>query len=182
MKKHLLLIILSLAFISLNGQNLNLGVKFQKTHSLYWENGISAQYSFKTFKPDQFYIGFDYVTSRLGSAFSSNAIKQDNIVASIAWHFRKNKPFRIITELNFGITKADLEEEIFSDLPSSAKILAPEVGVAYNFKNYPVVANLGFGFNINVGNGGESPGTQQPLFYHLALYYQFPQNQKIDEE
>lgn len=166
----------------MNAQNLNLGVKFQKTHSLYWENGLSVQYSFKSFKPDQFYIGVDYVTSRLGSAISSNALKQDNMVASLAWHFRKNKSFRIITKLNLGIFKADLEEEIFSELPSGTTIIAPELGVSYDFKNYPIKLNLGLGFNANITNGGQSPGTQQPLFYHLSIFYKLPTKKETDEK
>ena len=181
MKKHLVFIMLLFAFASVNGQNLNLGIKFQKTHSLYWENGISAQYSFKSFKSDRFYVGFDFLTSRLGSAFSSNAIKQENYIASLAWHFRKDKPFRIITKLNVGLFRADLEEEIFSELPSTTTLLSPEFGLSYDIKSIPVVVNLGLGFNVNIGDGGKSPGTQQPLFYHLSFYYQFPQKEENEK-
>jgi hypothetical protein len=173
MKNHLLFFALLLSFVPLTGQNLNLGPKFQKTHSLYWENGISAQYSFKSFKSDQFYIGLEFLSSRLGSAFSSNAIKQDNFITSIAWHFRKNKSFRIITKLNVGLFKADLEEEIFSELPNSTTLLSPEIGLSYNLKSLPLVVNLGSGFNMNIAEGGKSPGTQQPLYYHLTFYYDF---------
>lgn len=180
MKKHLLSVFLLFTFASLFGQNLNLGIKLQKTHSLYWENGITARYSFENFKPDQFYIGFDYVTSRLGSAFASNAIKQDNLIGSIGWHFRKGKPFRIITKINFGILKADLEEDIFSELPNSATLLSPEIGVSYRLKNYPIIANFGLGFNFNQAEEAKSPGTFQPLFYHLSFYYSF-QKTKEDE-
>lgn len=167
---------------SLSGQNLNLGAKFQKTHSLYWENGISVQYSFKSFKSDQFYLGMDYLTSRLGSAFSSNALKQDNFIASLAWHFRKDKSFRIITKLNLGIFKADLEEEFFSELPNSTTLISPEIGLSYQLRSLPITANAGLGFNANIFDGGKSPGTQQPLYYHLSFYYNLPINQSNDQQ
>ena len=171
MKNHLITFVFLLVFISLKGQSFNLGAKFQKTHSLYWENGISAQYSFASFKSDQFYLGFDYLTSRLGSAISSNALKQDNFIASFGWHFRKDKAFRIITKLNLGLFKADLEEEIFSELPSSTTLISPEIALSYQLKSLPIIINLGSGFNANIFDGGKSPGTQQPLYYHLSFYY-----------
>ncbi|MCB0561325.1 MAG: hypothetical protein H6573_25700 [Lewinellaceae bacterium] len=98
--KYLFFIISLVGSISLYGQKLNIGVKFQKTHSLYWENGITAQYSFANFKAGQFYLGFDYVTSRLGSAAGSNALKQDSYLLSAAWYFSKEKPFHVTTRLN----------------------------------------------------------------------------------
>ena len=45
-------------------QILKAGLLFQKTENMYWENGISFQYTFAKFKPNQFFIGFDYTSSR----------------------------------------------------------------------------------------------------------------------
>ncbi len=159
-------------FVNLHGQNLNIGIKIQKTHSMYWENGISARYSFSNFKSDQFYLGFDYISSRFGSAFNSNALKQDSYVASAAWHFAKEKPLRFVTKLNFGYFYADLEEDIFKELPNTAILLSPEFGLSYDFKNIPIILYLGTAYNINVVDEGKSPGTLQPLFYNFAIYYQ----------
>jgi len=81
--KFLFSLFIILAIQSLDAQNVDLGIKFQKTQTLYWENGISAQLSFDNFKPRQFYVGADYITSRLGTAINSNALKQDNLTVSI---------------------------------------------------------------------------------------------------
>jgi hypothetical protein len=43
---------------------------------------------FENFKPNQFFIGFDFVSSRLGSAFSS--MRSSRIVTCYpGWHFNK---------------------------------------------------------------------------------------------
>ena len=169
--KHLLFMIALLGAISLCGQNLHVGIKFQKTQLMYWENGVSARYTFANFKPGQFYVGLDYVTSRLGTALGSNALKQDNYTVSAAWYFRKEKDFRIVSKLNTGYFHADVEEEIFRELPHTAFLLSPEAGLYYAFRNLPVAINLGAGYNINLVDEGRSPGTLQPLFYNLGIYY-----------
>lgn len=167
--------LLILAFVSVNclfGQSLNVGIKIQKSHLMYWENGISAQYSFKNFKPNQFYIGFDYLTSVLGSALGSNALSQHRYLASAAWHFRKEKAFQIVTKLNAGFFHVKLESEIFRDLPKNAFLLSPEIALRYQFKQFPIETQLGGSWNLNFANEGYSPGTLTPLAYHLTIYYQ----------
>jgi hypothetical protein len=41
-------------FAVTQAQTLKVGPRIQKTQNMYWENGISAQYSFENFKPNQF--------------------------------------------------------------------------------------------------------------------------------
>ena len=136
---------LILAGSNLYGQSLKIGIKVQKTNAMYWENGISDQYSFASFKSDQFHVGFDFITSRLGTAFNSNALKQESYVASALWYFRRGKSIRFYTRLNSGFFHADLEEDFFKELPHNAFLVSPEIGLSYNFKNLPLVANLGSG-------------------------------------
>jgi hypothetical protein len=138
---------------------------------MYWENGISAQYSFAKFKPDQFFIGFDYVTSRLGSAYNTNAIKQDNYLFSASWQFNKNRPFRFVTRLNAGYFYSDLEEDIFDEIPNTAFLFSPEIGFTFNIPKVPVCLNLGTGYYIITEKEGYSPGTLQPLYFHFDVYY-----------
>ncbi len=169
--KHLIwtgLFLISFTGIS---QNFNAGIRIQKTNGMYWENGISFQYSFKNLKTDQLYFGFDYVTTRWGSAMGSNALKQDNYLFSSSWAFRKEKSFRPIVRLNIGYLNVDFEEEIFESLPHSAFLLSPEFLVSYAFKNIPVSIHLGSGYYIDFAEEGHSPGTFQPLYYHLNIYY-----------
>ena len=172
MKKYIFFFIAILGCITLNAQKLNIGIKLQKTHFMYWENGISVQYSFSNFKPGQFYLGVDYVTSRLGTAFNSNALKQDSYIATVAWHFRKGKPFHVTTKINAGFFNVNLGEEIFKELPHSAFLLSPEIGLSYDFKQLPIIVNLGTGYNIGFKNEAESPGTLQPFFYNFTIYYE----------
>lgn len=159
-------------------QTLNAGLKLQKTQNMYWENGISAQYAFEKFKPERFYIGFDFISSRLGSALGNNALKQDRYIFSASWLFRKNKAFQIYSRLNTGYFYADLEYDFFDDLPNTAFLLSPELGLSYSFKEYPIAVNFGSGFNVTLVDEGKSPGTLQPLYYHLSLYYNLFKNKK----
>lgn len=180
MKNCLFSLIILFTCLNLSAQKLNIGVKFQKTHSLYWENGIALQYSFTSFKPNQFFVGFDIVSSRIGTAFRSNALKQESYIGSAAWYFGKDKPFRILTKLNVGYFYADLEEEIFDELPNTAILLSPEVGLSYSIKNTPLVINLNSGYNVGLKGGGESPGTLQPFYYNLTLYYRLINTSKVE--
>ena len=157
--------------IAAQSQDLNVGIRIQKTNGMYWENGISAQYTFTSFKPKQFYVGFDYVTSRLGTAFKSNALKQDNYLLSTSWLFNKNKAYHIVTRLNFGYFIADYEEEIFSQIPNTSFLFSPEIGFSYDFNQIPIRLNLGLGYYILTAEAGYSPGTLQPLYYHFDIYY-----------
>ena len=170
MKKTILLAAL-LSGVMASAQELNVGLRFQKTHYMYWENGISAQYSFAKFKPSQFYLGFDFVTSALGTAMGSNAIKQSSYIASGSWYFNKEKQFRLIGRLNVGYLVANLESEIFDDLPNTAFLLAPEFGLSYQFKELPIRINAGMGLYLSMQESYNTPGTFQPLYYHLTLYY-----------
>ena len=155
----------------MQAQTLNVGARIQKTQEMYWENGITAQYSFAKFKPNQFFIGFDYVTSRLGSAYNSNAIKQDNYIVSGSWQFNKDKTYHFVTRLNAGYFYSDLEEDIFDGVPNTAFLFSPEIGFTYSSKKLPISLNLGSGYYIITGKEGYSPGTLQPLYFHLDIYY-----------
>lgn len=164
--------------IAAYSQTLEVGVRIQKTQEMYWENGVSAQYSFAKFKPNQFFVGFDYVTSRLGSAYHSNAIKQDSYLLSGSWLFNKNKPYHFVTRLNMGYFYSDLEEAIFKEIPHTSFLFSPEVGFKYNLKKLPLALNLGVGYYIITAKDGYSPGTLQPLYFHFDMYYSIFKSKK----
>jgi hypothetical protein len=140
MKNHFLFILLFYTGI-VEAQQFNVGIRLQKTHQMYWENGVSVQYSFADFKPDRLLLGFDFVTSRLGTAFNSNAIKQDSYIFSGSWLFFKKRQVHLVGRLNTGYLTTDLEEDIFAKLPSSAFLLAPELGLNYSPKHLPFSLN-----------------------------------------
>jgi hypothetical protein len=170
LKKFIIISFVLFSFAN-QAQTLKVGLRFQKTQEMYWENGISSQYTFAKFKPNQFFLGFDYVTSRLGSAYNSNAIKQDSYLFSGSWLFNKNKPYHIVTRLNMGYFYSNLEEAIFKDVPNTSFLFSPEVGFTYVFKKVPISLNLGTGFYIITARDGYSPGTLQPLYFHFDIYY-----------
>ncbi|MDH4057608.1 MAG: hypothetical protein OEU76_02535 [Cyclobacteriaceae bacterium] len=173
--KVLLLCIILFSNIAV-AQGLKVGLRFQKTSGMYWENGISTQYSFANFKPNRLFIGFDFVTSRVGTAFNSNAINQSSSLLSASWLFNKSKAYHFVARLNMGYFYSDLEEEFFKEIPHSAFLLSPELGFLYDFKDIPVSLNIGSGFYIITAEDGYSPGTLQPLYYHLDLYYRIFNN------
>jgi hypothetical protein len=76
------------------------------------------------------------LSSRLGSAYKSNAIKQDSYLLSASWHFNKNKPYHFVTRLNAGYFYVDHEEALFKDIPNTAVFFSPEIGLTYDFKSY----------------------------------------------
>jgi hypothetical protein len=176
--KNLLLLLCVLFFgVGLKAQNLDVGIRIQKTHGMYWENGITAQYTIEKFKPDNFYIGLSYVSSRLGTAMSSNALKQDNYIFNTGWNFGKEvKPLRFHARLNFGYFHAEQVSDIFKDVPNTAFLFSPEIGLKYTFSQLPLTLNLGSGYYLFTGEGGDSPGTLQPLYYHLDVTYQIFKN------
>lgn len=169
--KSILLFLIWVFSISVKAQDLNVGIRIQKTQEMYWENGLAFQYSFPNFKPKQFFIGLDYVTSRMGTAYRSNAIKQDNYILSASWVLNPKKSFQVRGRLNVGYFYSDLEEAIFDEIPNEAFLLSPEIGLTYRSKQWPISLNIGAGYYIITEEDGYSPGTLQPLYYHLDIYY-----------
>ncbi len=147
---------------------LDLGIRIQKTVNLYNENGISAQYSHPTLCFDKLYFGFSYVTSRLGTAFHSNAIKQDNYIFSSSWMFRPKHLIRPFARLNTGLFSADYEEAVFDVLPHSSLLLSPEGGVCFETQ-IPLKISLSLGYNLITGDGMTGPGTLYPLYLQTTI-------------
>jgi len=149
---------------------LKVGVRFQKAQKLYWENGFTLDYANPKLANRKVHFGASYITSRLGSAIGSNAIKQDQFFISGAYHFRSQKKLQPFARLNAGVFHADYEKAIFDDLPNNAFLLSLDGGLYYSF-NAPFTAGLGVGYNFSSGSGSSGPGTLYPLFYQLSIYY-----------
>ena len=172
MKKTLIIALFCAISCIIHAQNFEAGIRIQKTQNMYWENGVTASYSFENFKPNKFYVGFSYITSRLGTAMGSNALKQDNFLAHASWLCgKKMKPLRFYGRLGIGFFKAEQVDEIFKNVPNSAFLINPEIGLNYQFKEWPISINLGTGLNVDFKEDGYSPGTLQLLYYHLDLNY-----------
>ncbi|VBB45660.1 conserved exported hypothetical protein [uncultured Paludibacter sp.] len=151
---------------------LNVGVLTQKVQKLYFENGIGGDFTSDFLFNKKIHLKAAYVTSRLGSALGTNAIKQDNFTVGADWHFFPTRRYQIFTGLNTGYFYADYEEEMFKVLPHTSMLFQFESGLMYKF-NAPFTASLSFGYNFINGDGVSKPGTLFPVFYQLKVYYRF---------
>lgn len=146
------------------------GIRIQKAQKLYWENGVSFDFTSPKILDRRIHLGASYVTSRLGSAMGSNAIKQDNFLISSGYHFRHKKQLQPFARLNMGFFHADYEDAIFDVLPNKAFLLSFDAGLSYEFR-VPITLNLSAGYNLNSGTGSAEPGTLFPVFYQMSIYY-----------
>ncbi|WP_227609731.1 hypothetical protein [Hymenobacter translucens] len=152
------------------GAALDAGLRFQKTLNLYYENGLTVQYRSPRLLKSRLQVGLTHVSSRLGSAIGSNAIKQDNVFVSGAYLFRVERTVQPFVRLNAGWFRADYESDIFKDLTSSSPLLSTELGLLVPTR-YRINAGASVGYNLITGDGSDSPGTLFPLFYQLSLTY-----------
>lgn len=168
------------SFLCINAQNseskkdwigdLNIGIRIQKTQKLYWENGFALDFTSPKITNKNIRFGFSYVTTRLGSAMGTNAIKQDNLLLNVGYFFRNEKKLQPFVRLNTGYFYADYKSEIFDELPNSAMLLSLDSGLSYKF-NAPITLHLSAGYNLNSGNGASGPGTLFPVFYQMSIFY-----------
>lgn len=144
------------------------GIRLQKTHNLYWENGVTFDYTNSSLWDERVHLGLSYVTSRLGTAMNSNAIKQDNYLLSAGLHLFKNKRIEPLIRINTGWFNADMEEEIFSVLPHTSFLFSVEGGLMFDF-DLPLIFTTSIGYNFITGDGISRPGTLYPLYYQFSF-------------
>lgn len=154
----------------LQAQNpaLDVGLRFQKSVNLYFENGITAKYTNERLFSRQFYVGLSYVSSRLGTAMGTNAIKQDNYVLFSSYYFRSERKFQPYVQINTGYFYADYEQALFDDLPNSSILLSPEAGLSVR-TNIPLKVAASLGYNLITGDGEKGPGTLYPVFVQTSV-------------
>jgi hypothetical protein len=170
MKKFLTLLFLTFSSAATFCQihTLDAGIRLQKTVGLYYENGVTAQYNLNR----RWAGGISFVSSRLGSAIGTNALKQDNFILSGAYHFRPAKKLKPFVRLNTGYFHADYESEIFKSLPNSSLLASLDAGISYQFKS-PLKINFSAGYNSISGDGLSSPGTLYPIFLQSSITWNF---------
>ena len=177
--KHFLNLIIKASIIcfitsSLPAQSQNqevaIGIRLQKAIHLYWENGVNIDYTHQQLWQKRIHAGFSYCTSRWGTAWHSNAIKQDNYLLYAALHLRKGKMWQPMLKINGGYFYSDMEIEMFEVLPHQSPLASVETGLQIQYK-YPIRLNLALGYNFITGNGTKGPGTLYPVFYQFTLQY-----------
>ncbi|MBC7923438.1 MAG: hypothetical protein H7Z75_20360 [Ferruginibacter sp.] len=150
------------------GAVLDVGIRLQKSVNLYAENGFTAQYTSQKLASQRLYVGLSYVTSRLGTALGSNAIRQDNLLVSAAYYFRPKGLIRPVVRANLGYFSADLGDDIFDALPNASLLASPEVGLCF-CPDIPLKINASVGYNVLTGNGTTGPGTLYPVFVQTSI-------------
>ncbi|GAB3279604.1 hypothetical protein GCM10027347_54470 [Larkinella harenae] len=153
-----------------SGSVLDIGIRLQKSVNLYTENGLTLQYTHPKLVHSRLYLGASYVTSRLGTALFSNAIKQDNLLLSTSYHFRPTRTVQPFVKMNAGYFKAHYEEDIFKDLPQSSPLVSPEAGLCYS-PAFPLKIGASLGYNLITGNGVTGPGTLYPVFVQMSIFW-----------
>jgi hypothetical protein len=148
----------------------SIGLRIQKTPNLYFENGLSVNFSNEDWWSNRIQLAASYTTSRLGSAMGSNALKQDNMICSGFLQFRNNKVVMPVLGLNLGYFQVDTETEIFSDLPNSSLLLSAELGLGFTLSEMASLRTT-VGYNIITGDGVDGPGTLYPIFLNFTAFY-----------
>ncbi|TXE11419.1 hypothetical protein [Algoriphagus aquimarinus] len=150
--------------------HIDLGLRVQKSFGLYYENGFVAQFSADSIAQQRLYLGIGYVSSRLGSAIGSNAIKQDNYQVWLSYYFKKDHKLQPFVSMGSGFFHADYESDDFEELDQSSLLLSTSAGLEYTTP-IRLKVNLAIGYNLISGNGQEGPGTLYPVFGQLNFYY-----------
>jgi len=158
-----------------SGAILDVGIRLQRSINLYAENGVTAQYTNQKLAHQRLYVGFSYVTSRLGTAFQSNAIKQDNVLLSASYYFWMKRQIRPVVRANVGYFAASYGSELFRDLPSTSLLASPEFGFAY-CPAFPLKVTASVGYNLLTGNGVTGPGTLYPVFVQTSITWNLLNN------
>ena len=146
------------------------GIRFERAVDFYWYNGVSAEYTSPKLINNRLGIGFNFLSSRLGTAMSSNAIPFYEIDLSGSYYLRNGKSLQPYFRLNTGFAKASYGDDVFRSIPDHAMILSVEAAMTYRF-NIPVKISLGGGYNVLTGNGSKGLATIFPAYGQCSVMY-----------
>lgn len=148
------------------------GIRVEKAMGFYYSSGAYLEFSSNKLLNQRLNFGLTYVTSRLGTAFQSNAIPFWQLTANVNLMLRKKKHFKICFRLNGGYAQANYHDPIFDDLPQSSPIVSFEPGLLYDFK-FPLRIGTGLGYNFITGNGITGLGVIYPVYFQFNAAYRF---------
>lgn len=160
-----------------SGRVLDVGVRLQKSIGLYVENGITLQYTGEKLARQRLYFGLSYVTSRLGTALGTNAIRQENLLASASFLIWPRYLFRPLIRGNLGYFTADLGEAIFDELPNRSLLASAEAGLCL-CPHFPLKLYTSIGYNLITGDGMKGPGTLYPVYIQTSITWNILKNSK----
>ncbi len=154
--------------VSKSKQSFALGLRFQKAGGFYWSNGITAEYFNKKIWKNKMSIGFNFVSSKMGTALGSNAISFFEADLSATKYFRNSKNLKPLLRLNAGYARANFGSEVFKNIPNQSMLLSLETGASYEFK-FPLKIALSGGVNFISGNGISGLGTIFPVYAQFSM-------------
>lgn len=150
--------------------NCSAGLRLQRTWELYWENGFEGRCQVDSSKG--WTVGLAAISSRLGSAFHSNALEQESYWLWGGYSFRPHASIQPYSDFGVGFFWLDIENpQLFGDLPHSAILLTLEGGISSHWRTWSL--RSGLGYHLKTGNGKSGPGSLFPLFMHLGLEKNF---------
>jgi len=173
--KFILGIVLATVFFlegtsQLTNKPIQAGFQAQKSIGMYTDGGFFVNVRVSDSLPIS--VELNYLSTRLGSALFSNALKQDSFLANCSYYFRDSKAIKPFAGFNIGLTRIDYGSELFSALPNKAFLLSPEGGVAYSvYKNIDVYVSSGI--NLFTSNGTGGIGSVMLLFCQMSIGYGF---------
>ncbi len=156
---------------NLESQEFSLGLRLQQSLNMYNENGITLEFTPKNLLNDQLSFGATYVSTRIGSAYNSNAIIQDNILLHSTYLFSSSSLAPLI-RLNAGYCFADYESSLFDEIDASMPLLSLETGARFAF-DVPLIVQAGIGYNLITSDGSSGIGTVYPLFVQCSFLWRF---------
>ncbi len=142
-------------------------VLVRKTQALYCENGVGVDFSHSALLNGRLHFNAGYISSRLGSAIGSNALKQDYLLLGADWRTPILEKLGWVVGIGTGVFMVDYEDEVFETLPATSALMAVETGLAYQAG--PVALKLMLGYNLISGNGADVPGSLFPVYYQLNV-------------
>jgi hypothetical protein len=121
-------LLLALGHASLDAA-LSVPVGIVLEHNAYNQWGVRAGLSGDMLLANHPRLSLSYTTSRL-EALAGNALKKDNILLTLGWHFRPGRLIDPFVDVDAGWTRFDLEDDVvFAQLPNTAAIADLRVGL-----------------------------------------------------
>jgi hypothetical protein len=149
------------------------GLRFQKTWELYWENGVEGSCSKQNILGGHPFLSASAVSSRLGSALGSNALRQEEYLLGLGWKFRTEKRIQPYIALQTGWFWLDVEEPMFEVLPHSSVLATFSFGSEIPVYG-PFLTRIGMDYHLITGDGLQGPGSLYPLFMHTSFLVRIP--------
>jgi hypothetical protein len=167
----LLLLALGLAWSS--DFQCSVGPRFEKTIDLFWENGAEVACSSSSILWSHLGMGASITSTRIGSAFESNALQQEQYLLNARWIFRPQKRVEPYVGINAGWFWLNVENEaLFGWMPHSAPLFAVGAGTSANIFG-PVWCSLGVDYHLITGDGNSGPGSLYPCILHASILWRF---------